>query len=106
MKITVALNGTDKNPFEQYGVTQNPFPQIAEYEYAPACLRLQKLGGLPIPQNNAEQYIRETLKGFSEEFHPGMKKINELLRKRDSGQKLTEEEIKQALEPWAEKTGD
>ena len=65
MTIKVSLNGTNSNPFHAFGLTQNPFPQIAEHEYAGACLRLQKLGGDPIP--NVE-YIRETLKGFSEEF--------------------------------------
>ena len=68
MKLEVALNGTDKNPFEKYMLLQNPFPQIAEYEYTGYCLQLQKLGGAPIPKDNAENYIRDTLKGFSKEF--------------------------------------
>lgn len=68
MKLRVALNGTDKNPFEIYGVTQNPFPQIAKYELQPHIMNLQKLGGPPIPKDRAEAYIREVLKGWSEEF--------------------------------------
>lgn len=66
--FTVRLNGTDTNPFEKMGLTQNPFPQIAEYEFAGGCLQLQKLGGPPIPDTN---YIREVLNGFSEEFIEG-----------------------------------
>jgi hypothetical protein len=68
MKFKVALNGTETNPWEKFGLTQNPFPQLAKYEYDAACLRLQKLGGPPIPHDKAEQYIREVLKGFSKEF--------------------------------------
>lgn len=65
MKLKVLLNGTKENPWLRLGVTQNPFPQIARAEYSAACLRLQKLGGDPIP--NVE-YIRETLVGFTPEF--------------------------------------
>lgn len=67
-KIKVYLNGTDKNPFEKMGLLQNPFPQLAEAESNEAIFRLQKLGGPPIPKNEAEKYIRETLTGFSQEF--------------------------------------
>lgn len=65
MRIEVELNGTDANPWLRYGLRQNPFPQIARAEYAAACIRLQKLGGDPIPDTD---YIRTTLAGFSEEF--------------------------------------
>lgn len=65
MKLTVKLNGTDSNPFAQWGMTQNPFPQIADYKYAAACLQLQKLGGDPIPNTD---YIREVLEGFDPSF--------------------------------------
>lgn len=67
MILTVRLNGTDKNPFAIYGVSQNPFPQIASYELQAHIMNLQKLGGLSIPKE-AEQYIRHVLKGWSEEF--------------------------------------
>jgi hypothetical protein len=63
--VTVCLNGTDKNPFAHLGLKQNPFPQIAEAEYTPGCLAIQKLGGEPIPDVD---YIRKVLEGFSPEF--------------------------------------
>ncbi len=68
MKLKVELNGTDKNPYEQMGLTQNPFPQTGKAEWDEACLRIQKLGGPPIPADRAEAYIRETLAGFTQEF--------------------------------------
>lgn len=58
-KLRIDLNGTDENPFNQWGLTQNPFPQIASAERA--VLAIQKLGGLPIPD---EAYIRKTLKSL------------------------------------------
>ena len=64
-KLNVVLNGTDTNPWHKLGLPQNPFPQIAEYAFTVGCLQIQKLGGNPIPN---EEYIRETLKGFSKEF--------------------------------------
>ena len=67
MKVKVALNGTDSNPYEVLGLTQNPIPQTGKYEWDAACLRLQKLGGPPIPKENPEKYIRETLAGFCSE---------------------------------------
>jgi hypothetical protein len=65
MKLRVSLNGTDTNPHHKWGLTQNPFPQLAKAEYDRACLHLQALGGDPIP--NVE-YIREHLKGWNPEF--------------------------------------
>lgn len=64
-KLTVKLNGTDTNPFHKYGVSQNPFPQIPDARWTGACLRLQKLGGDPIPDTD---YIRRVLDGFNPEF--------------------------------------
>lgn len=66
MRFKVALNGTDENPYYRFGLSQNPFAQDAKY--SECLLRVQKLGGDPIPN---EEYIRETLKGFSEEFIDG-----------------------------------
>lgn len=66
--LDVYLNGTDTNPWHDYGLVQNPFPQIAEAEHVGACLRLQSLGGNPIPHDRYEEYIRERLEGFTEEF--------------------------------------
>lgn len=65
MKLTVALNGTNENPFHVLGVTQNPFPQIASYEHTGHVLHLQALGGNPIPDT---EYIRNHLEGWSKEF--------------------------------------
>jgi hypothetical protein len=64
--LTVRLNGTGENPYHQFGLTCNPFPQLGvnQWDERP----LQKLGGDPIPHDNAEAYIRETLKGFSQDF--------------------------------------
>jgi len=63
--LEVVLNGTDTNPFHRFGCTQNPFPQSGEYASVGNTLKLQSLGGDPIPNT---QYIRDTLKGFSSEF--------------------------------------
>jgi len=63
--IVVRLNGTNENPFAKWGLNQNPFPQIPKAEYSEACLRMQSLGGEPIP--NVE-HIRKTLEGFTPEF--------------------------------------
>jgi len=63
--LKVELNGTNKNPYHKFGLSQDPFPQISEYEKSRACLRLQSLGGNPIPD---VEYIRDTLKEFSDEF--------------------------------------
>ncbi len=70
-KLTVALNGTDVNPFAIHGLTQNPFPQIAKAELMGAMNSLNKLGGPPIPHDTYEAYIRDVLKGWSEEFVAG-----------------------------------
>ncbi len=67
-KVRVALNGTKENPWHVFGLTQNPFPQLGKAEYDRACLIVQSLGGDPIPNTD---YIRERLKGFSEEFVDG-----------------------------------
>jgi hypothetical protein len=65
LQLDILLNGTNENPWHTYGLTQNPFPQIAKYEWTARCLVLQSLGGDPIPN---VAYIREKLKGFTEEF--------------------------------------
>ena len=64
MKIKILLNGTDTNPWHKYGLRQNPFPIIAKAEFMD-CLLLGKLGADPI---QSVEYIRETLKGFSNEL--------------------------------------
>ncbi len=70
--MTVRLNGTSVNPFHKLGLTQNPFPQLAKYEYLVAEKQLAKLGGDPIPHDRYAEYIRETLKGFDKEFVEGV----------------------------------
>lgn len=57
--VSIMLNGTDSNPYKKYGLQQNPFATH------PA---LAKLAAEPIPHNRYEQYIRDVLEGFSEEF--------------------------------------
>lgn len=64
--LKVELNGTNKNPYHTYGLSQNPFPQVASKETDAACMALQALGGDPIPDVD---YIRAKLNPhFSEEF--------------------------------------
>lgn len=65
MTFDVVLNGTDTNPYHQWGLKQNPFPQIARYEYASHLLHLAKLGGDPIPDTD---YIRKHLEGWLPAF--------------------------------------
>jgi hypothetical protein len=65
MKLYVELNGTDSNPYHTMGLTQNPFPQTARFGEDSFTLRLQSLGGDPIPNTD---YIRRKLRGFSTEF--------------------------------------
>ncbi len=70
-KLKVRLNGIGENPFAMYGLTQNPFPQIARAELAGPMRQLNKLGAAPIPHDRAEAHIREVLRGWSEEFVSG-----------------------------------
>jgi len=44
MRLEVRINGTDKNPFEQMGLKQNPFPQIARADLLPAMMELNRCG--------------------------------------------------------------
>ena len=69
VRVEVCLNGTDENPYHQYKLSQNPFPQFAVYPYDRACLQLQSLGGDPIPDTD---YIRRKLVGFEEPFIEGI----------------------------------
>ena len=71
MRFVVTLNGTDRNPFAQLGIDQNPFPSSGNREFQAALLHLQKLGGEPIPHaeiGQAEAYIRAHLVGWSKAF--------------------------------------
>ena len=71
MILRVNLNGTAVNPFERYGLKQNPFPQIAKAELDGAMRQLNRLGAEPIPPGNYKEHIREVLAGWSEEFIEG-----------------------------------
>ncbi len=65
LTLRVTLNGTDTNPFHQFGLTQNPFPQLGKMEYDRQTLHLAKLGADPIPD---VAYIRKHLAGWTPEF--------------------------------------
>jgi len=65
MKFEVSLNGTDKNPFTQLGLTQNPFPVIAKGGYESSNATLADLGARPIKDSDD---IRCRLEGWSNEF--------------------------------------
>lgn len=65
MQIRVDLNGTGENPYARWGLSQNPFPQIASAETDMHLRHLAKLGAEPIPDAD---YIRHHLKGWSQEF--------------------------------------
>ena len=61
--LQIVLNGTNENLWKQYGKTFNDTAQIGGI-YRDICLRIQELGGEPIPNT---EYIRNKLVGF----HPG-----------------------------------
>lgn len=66
--VQFTINGSDTNPWHRMGLKQNPFPQIGLAEYDAGCRALNKLGGDPIPPEEAEAYIRKTLQGFAPDF--------------------------------------
>lgn len=68
ISLTVRLNGTNSNPFNRLGLRANPFTELGRAEWDAYERQLQKLGADPIPPEQAEAYIRETLVGFSDEF--------------------------------------
>jgi len=68
VRFRVRLNGTDVNPFDRYGVSQNPFPQNAKYEYGALCQLLNNLAAEPIRD---VEHLRERLKGADSEFVEG-----------------------------------
>lgn len=65
MQLKVRLNGTSENGWHQFGLTQNPFPQIAKYELMHAMDQLNSLDGDPL---KGPDDIRNRLKGWSQEF--------------------------------------
>ncbi len=80
MTFTVRLNGLDKNPYANWGLKQNPFPQIADEKYSRHLLHLAALGGEPIPD---QEFIRLWLKGWSDEF------VNLCCKKFEKGKMIT-----------------
>ena len=65
MRLLVTINGTDKNPWPEMGLKQNPFPQIPKAELMSYMASLARLDADPI--EDASQ-IRQILKGWSQEF--------------------------------------
>jgi hypothetical protein len=66
-QVRVTLNGTDRNPFmDLWGLTQNPFPQIAKYEWLPQMEALNKLAAEPIKDVAQIESVMHGL--FSDEF--------------------------------------
>jgi hypothetical protein len=58
-KITVSINGTTENPWHRFGLTRNPFPQIAHYEWMAGQ---DALASLDEPVSSEEE-IRQRLEG-------------------------------------------
>lgn len=67
-RFKVKLNGTGKNPFEELGLKQNPFPQVPKAEYAALNNLLNRLAAEPIRDTD---HLRELLKGCTPEFIEG-----------------------------------
>jgi hypothetical protein len=63
--ITFSINGTDRNPFEIWGLKQNPFPMSGIAELSAGEKQLASLGGEPI--RSAED-IQRRLSGFDPSF--------------------------------------
>lgn len=66
MILRVELNGTNENRYLRlYGLTQNPFPQIAKAELMGAMKQLNSLAGEPI---KTKEEIADRLPNWSKEF--------------------------------------
>lgn len=65
--LKVTLNGTERNPYERFGLQQNPFPQIAKTELYAQDMAINSLGGQPL---DSIDDIRTRLNPrlFSDEF--------------------------------------
>jgi len=63
--MTITLNGTTENPWEHYGLTHNPFPQLESHKYLAGEGQIALLDSKPL---TGPDDIRERLEGFSEEF--------------------------------------
>jgi hypothetical protein len=67
-RLDVALNGTRENPFHAFGLTQNPFPQLAKAELRHADSAINKLAAAPIPHDSYGEYISKVLDGWDQDF--------------------------------------
>ncbi len=71
------INGTDKNPFDKYGLLQNPFSSVAKAEYDRIALTLNSLGGEPIKseadihQRLGNRVSREVREIICQHYKPG-----------------------------------
>lgn len=75
--FSFSINGTDANPFERYGLSQNPFSSIGKYEYDRVAIALNSLGGEPIKakddffQRLRPHVIDEMIENISSLWVPG-----------------------------------
>lgn len=65
LTVRVTINGTTENPWGRYGLTCNPFPQLAKAEFSRGERQIASLDGDPVTD---EADLRERLAGFSAEF--------------------------------------
>ena len=61
IELNVTINGTGINPWQRFGLRQNPFPQTGKAQYAAGERKLASLDGDPV---RTADDIRERLAGF------------------------------------------
>lgn len=78
MYVTIALNGTDTNPYERIGFKSNPFPAIpkAEYDSNGTNNLIRDLEANPIKdkadlRSRLYRCSEEFIEGCLERFKPG-----------------------------------
>jgi|tagenome__1003787_1003787.scaffolds.fasta_scaffold15633473_2 hypothetical protein len=65
MIFKVTINASDNNHWSKYGLSMNPFPQLAKAEYGKAMMQLNSLDGDPM---KSVDEIDERLEGFHPAF--------------------------------------
>lgn len=60
MQILIEINGTGINPYEKFGLTQNPFPKLGKAEWYAGEMAINSLAGPPV---KSEDDIRNRLAG-------------------------------------------
>lgn len=65
LEVVVIINGTDVNPWAQFGLTRNPFPQLGVGELTRGEMQVASLDGDPV---TSADDIRTRLAGFAPEF--------------------------------------